>query len=103
MKEMNDKLALTSVYKSPKHDEMYLYVDKRKGMSDLPAALLEHFGKPVHIMDILLSRKKSLARVDIDKVKAEIAEKGFYLQMPPPREKYMLNLYKDRFDQNRSE
>jgi len=86
-------LLLISVYKSGKRDGMYLYVPKADGLGKLPAPLLEVFGRPQHVMDLPLKPGRDLARVDAEKLRAEIAAKGFYLQMPPPREDYLLDLY----------
>lgn len=86
-------LLLVSVYKSPKKDEMFLYVTKAGGLAKVPEALLAMFGAPVHVMDIPLRSGRDLARVSGDKLRAELAEKGFYLQMPPPKEDYLLDLY----------
>ena len=36
---MSDKL-LCEIFKSSRKDEMYLYVDKRKGLTPVPEALL---------------------------------------------------------------
>lgn len=83
-----------SVFKSPKKHEMYVYVDRKDGVENLPEALLNIFGQPEHVLDMILTPEKNLARVDAIKVLEEIAEKGFYLQMPPGKEDYMLDLYK---------
>ncbi|OZG73522.1 hypothetical protein BTA51_10930 [Hahella sp. CCB-MM4] len=90
---------LVSVYKSPRKDEMYIYVDKKQGVQDLPEALLAHFGKPVHVFDLLLTAEKSLARADAEEVLAKIEEQGFYLQMPPPAEDYMQEVVKAKESQ----
>lgn len=89
-------MKICSVYLSSRKDEMYLYVDKRDQLNKVPEALLEMFGKPKHVMDIPLTEKRKLARVESEKVLAEIEEKGFYLQMPPPKEDYMLDLHQNR-------
>ncbi|WP_299725975.1 YcgL domain-containing protein [uncultured Endozoicomonas sp.] len=76
--------SLVSIYKSPKRDEMYLYV--RKGTvldKDLPEALIQVFGKPAHVFDMLLTPEKKLARVATATVLQSIEDSGFYLQMPP--------------------
>jgi hypothetical protein len=62
---------------------MYLYVDKARGMEDVPAALMERFGEPVEVMLLLLTPQRKLARVDVREVLEKIQEAGFYLQMPP--------------------
>ncbi|MCG8394663.1 MAG: YcgL domain-containing protein [Pseudomonadales bacterium] len=75
-----------SIYKSRRKSGMYLYVDRKKGMKDLPAVLLEQFGKAEHVTDMILSPDRPLARADVGKVMDMIREQGFYLQMPPPPE-----------------
>lgn len=89
-------MKICSIYKSPRKDEMYLYVDKRDELSRVPEALLERFGEPVHVMDMPLTDKRKLARVDTAKVLEALDEPGFYLQMPPAKDDYMLDLFKDR-------
>lgn len=84
------KLPLCSIYKSSKRDEMYLYVLKSEQLSRVPPELLTHFGTPHHVMDMLLNEKRKLARVDKELVFASIEEKGFFLQMPPPQDEYVL-------------
>ena len=85
---------LCEIFKSPLKDEMYLYVDKRHGLQDVPEALLERFGKPVSVMTMILTEDKVLARAEAGKVMAAIDDKGFYLQMPPAKEEYLLDLYR---------
>lgn len=87
---------ICSVFKSPRKDEMYLYVDKMDQLKRVPEALLDMFGQPVHVFDMLLAPEKELARVEADKVLNDILEKGFFLQMPPPKDDYMLDLHQDR-------
>ncbi len=74
---------LCQIYRSPRKEEMYLYVDKARGLADVPAALLDRFGAPVEVMTLLLSPGRKLARADAGEVLDSIAERGFYLQMPP--------------------
>ena len=40
--------------------------------------------------------EKELSRVDAAKVLEDIREKGYFLQMPPPKDDYLLDLFKDR-------
>ncbi|MFP3416340.1 YcgL domain-containing protein, partial [Bacillus sp. SIMBA_074] len=60
---MSDKL-LCEILKSSRKDEMYLYVDKRKGTETVPDALMETFGKPVPVLTMILTADKTLARVN---------------------------------------
>ena len=62
---------------------MYLYVDKAKGLADVPVALMKRFGEPAKLMTLMLEPGRKLARADINEVMLEITHKGFYLQMPP--------------------
>ncbi len=92
---------LVRVYRSPRKSEMYLYVIKARGLADVPDELMTLFGKPEQVMDMLLTAERRLARVDTARVLAELGEKGYYLQMPPGREDYMLDLYRDTSDRYR--
>jgi uncharacterized protein YcgL (UPF0745 family) len=78
--------AFISVYKSPRREEMYLYMKRGASMDDLPEPLRQQFGKPVHVMDLLLTPERKLARTEAAKVLDSVRDKGFYLQMPPPPE-----------------
>ncbi|MGB2130327.1 MAG: YcgL domain-containing protein [Marinobacterium sp.] len=90
-------MKIVSVFKSPVKDEMYLYVDKREQLERVPEPLLEMFGRPVHVMDMPLKAERKLARVDdTQKLLDELESKGYYLQMPPPKDDYMLDMFKDR-------
>lgn len=79
-----------SIYKSSRKDEMYLYVSKAKGLAAVPETLLAGFGQPRHVTDLLLSPERPLARADVVKVLEQLESAGFYLQMPPPPEPWLL-------------
>lgn len=72
-----------SVFKSSKKKEMYIYVDRKYDLATLPETLMSVFGEPVHVLDMILTPEKKLARVEALKVLESITEQGFYLQMPP--------------------
>ena len=65
---------------------MYLYVEKAKGMVDVPEALKEMFGPAALAMTMLLKSDQKLARADTAKVISAIRAEGYYLQIPPPVE-----------------
>lgn len=75
--------VVCQVYKSPRKEEMYLYVDKSCGLEGVPEALMARFGEPEAVMTILLDPGRKLARANTAEVLASIADQGFYLQMPP--------------------
>ncbi|MEH6549664.1 MAG: YcgL domain-containing protein [Pseudomonadales bacterium] len=74
---------ITSIYRSARNEGMYLYVDKRDGLSKVPEPLMKRFGVAELAMTLLITPEKKLARADTAKVLAGIEEQGFYLQMPP--------------------
>jgi uncharacterized protein YcgL (UPF0745 family) len=49
----------------------------------VPEELLKRFGAPAQIMALELTPERKLAREDVQKVKANLADKGYHLQMPP--------------------
>lgn len=85
---------IIQIFRSSKKDEMYLYVEKSKGTKDVPEALMERFGKPISAMTMLIKPEQKLARANAQDVMDSIVEKGFYLQMPPAKEEYLLDLHK---------
>jgi uncharacterized protein YcgL (UPF0745 family) len=74
---------ICQVFKSSRKPEMYLYVDKARGLVDVPEVLMTQFGEPQAVMTLVLDSQRKLARANTVEVLADIAEKGFYLQMPP--------------------
>lgn len=77
---------LTAVYRSPKKEQTYLFVEKRDDFSRVPVALMATFGTPQLVTMVNLANRDKLALADIDKVKTNLTEQGFYLQLPPPKE-----------------
>ncbi len=86
---------LLTVWRSPKKEEMYLYTDRLEGLKRVPDDLLKMFGVPQEVMGLPISEDKKLGRADAKKVMSEIKIKGYYLQLPPVREGYMLDIHKD--------
>jgi uncharacterized protein YcgL (UPF0745 family) len=80
---LSSERLFCSVDKSSRKREMYVYVNRAKGCSDLPEALLGVFGEPLHVMDMVLTPSKKLARASASEVLERILAQGFYLQMPP--------------------
>ncbi|MCE9684675.1 YcgL domain-containing protein [Shewanella sp. AS16] len=90
---------LCAVYKSSRRADTYLFVGKRDHFEDVPQALLEMFGPPKLVMLLPLSKRDHLGIADIDRVRAELADKGYYLQLPPPQ----VNLLEEYKQQNKQE
>ena len=51
---------LTQIFRSPRREGMYLYVDKAAGLRDVPEALLARFGEPEEVMTLLLDPDRPL-------------------------------------------
>ena len=62
---------------------MYLYTITKDDYSSVPESLLKAFGLPEFSMMINLGKRNQLARADIEKVKSQLSNDGYYLQMPP--------------------
>jgi uncharacterized protein YcgL (UPF0745 family) len=71
------------IYRSPRKDEMYLYITKQDDFSCVPKALMGRFGKPLFVMNITLTEQRQLAREDVALVISNLRSQGFHLQMPP--------------------
>ena len=74
---------IVQIFRSSRKEEMYLYVEKAKGLEDVPEVLMKQFGEPESVMTIVLDPARKLARANTAEVLQNIEEKGFYLQMPP--------------------
>ncbi len=77
---------LCAIYKSLKKEYTYLFVKQRDDFSSVPEALMSMFGTPTLVTLINLASKDKLAMADIDKVKSNLTDTGYYLQLPPPQE-----------------
>lgn len=71
------------VYRSPRKQEMYLYLAEEDGFDTVPDELLERFGEPVLVIGLELSSQRKLAREDVEQVMQNLRKKGYHLQMPP--------------------
>ena len=74
---------LCEIFRSSRKQEMYLYVEKSRGLQDVPEQLMTQFGAPTSVMILQLTAERKLARADTATVLASIREQGYYLQMPP--------------------
>lgn len=75
--------VVCQIFKSARREEMYLYVEKSRGLDAVPEELLGRFGKAIPVMVLPLTPDRKLARADATDVLDNIAKQGFYLQMPP--------------------
>lgn len=85
---------IVEIFRSSKQNGMYLYVDKSIGLKKIPEELMTRFGKGISAMTMLLTNESKLSRAKPENVIKGIREQGFYLQLPPAKEDYLLDLYK---------
>jgi len=91
---------ICSIYRSPKKNEMYLYVLKSDVLKRVPPELLVAFGTPYHAFDLVLSPERALAREDIHQVLANLDKQGYHLQMPPAEDEYIEHLPEELLRRN---
>lgn len=80
---MSEKSINCNVYRCSKKDEMYLYVRDNMDIDELPANLTAVLGSLTHVMDLSLTPERSLAREDVAAVMTALADKGYFVQLPP--------------------
>ena len=71
------------VYRSGRHEGMYLYITGDAGFEVVPEALMGRFGRPEFVMELVLHPGRRLARENVDRVLENLRTRGFHLQMPP--------------------
>lgn len=71
------------VYKSQLKPDTFVYVPRRDDFSALPAPLVASLGTLTFVVDVALEPQRRLAQADPAKVRSEMSERGFYLQVPP--------------------
>lgn len=79
-------MRLVEIFKGDKKEEMYLYVDQKKGLQKVPEDLLASFGRIESVMVLPMTQDKKLARVKASDVLEGISKEGYFLQMPPAPE-----------------
>jgi uncharacterized protein YcgL (UPF0745 family) len=94
---------LCAIYKSAKKAQTYLFVKTRDDFSLVPEPLMAMFGTPTLVTLTNLATKTKLAFADLERVKINLNEEGYYLQLPPPPEN-LLKQHKTQMDaQNQGE
>jgi uncharacterized protein YcgL (UPF0745 family) len=91
---------ICSIYRSPRKNEMYIYVLKSDALERVPVELLSAFGKPQHAFDLVLTPERALAREDIHTVLANLEKQGYHLQMPPAEDEYIEHLPEELLRRN---
>ena len=72
------------VYKSQRKQDAYVYLARRDDFDAIPAALGAALLPLSFVLEVALTPGRRLARADAARVRADLAERGFHLQLPPP-------------------
>lgn len=71
------------IYKSGNKADTYLYVEKEGNFERVPENLLALLGELEKVMELELTPTRKLVRADVEQVRKQLCDDGFYLQMPP--------------------
>ena len=79
------------IFRSDSKPGTYLYVHEDSTLEDVPEALMKLIGKHTEVMELDLSQRQKLAQADLDQVKADLREKGYYLQMQKESDRQLIS------------
>lgn len=77
---------LCVIYRSSRRADTYLYLAHPADFSKIPEPLMKGFGQPIQVMIIKVTPERKLARLDATELLDQLADPGYYLQVPPPPE-----------------
>lgn len=72
------------IYRSSKKDELYLFLAREDDFECVPEEVMKAFGAAKKAMELELTPEMKMARSKADEIIANLKERGFHLQMPPP-------------------
>ena len=72
------------VYKSQRKQDTYVYLAVRDDFNAVPEALQATLAPFAFVLEVALTPDRRLALADVAQVRANLAERRFHLQMPPP-------------------
>jgi len=71
------------VYKSLRKADTYVYLAGRDDFGRIPDPVRDSLGELRFVLELALVPGRRLAREDADVVRANLATRGFHLQLPP--------------------
>ncbi|KRG87535.1 membrane protein [Stenotrophomonas daejeonensis] len=71
------------VYKSQRKQDTYVYLAKRDDFDAIPPTLGATLAPFSFVLEVALTPERRLAQADAALVRANLAERGFHLQLPP--------------------
>jgi uncharacterized protein YcgL (UPF0745 family) len=70
------------IYRSSKKTDTYLYLSEEDKLNKLPEGLDKLLGHLEFVMELDLEKIKRLGNADLEEVKNNLTDVGFYLQLP---------------------
>ena len=71
------------IYKSLRKADTYVYLSARDDFARLPESVRAQLGNLQFVLEVALTPERKLAREDVGVVRANLAARGFHLQLPP--------------------
>ena len=72
------------VYRSARKADTYVYLGRHDDFGALPAPLRAALEPLQFVLEVMLAPERRLARVDAGQVREALAERGWFVQHPPP-------------------
>lgn len=72
-----------SIYKGRRAPDTYLFVPVRDDFTAVPVSVLQAMGPLEHVMELVLTPERKLARVSAVTVMRRLLVQGCYVQLPP--------------------
>ena len=82
---------MCDIYRSDTKTGLYVYLEQDKEIADLPDELIKLIGKHSKVMELDLNTRDKLAYEDINKVKTNLLEQGYHVQVPKDLVKSVLD------------
>ena len=79
------------IFRSDSKPGTYLYLHESTSLDDVPAELMKLIGRYTEVMELDLNSRDKLAQVDIEKVKSDLLDKGFFLQIQRESDRQLIS------------
>lgn len=81
------------VYRSNKNSGLYLYLKEKDNFDNVPESLIALLGDINFSFEFDLGKNRKLVRAEAQEVLRLMNENGYFLQMPPPKNKILETEY----------
>lgn len=70
------------VYRSTRKFDTYLYLVEKDQFSNLPEGLQKLLGRTEYVLELDLTKTRTLANADVEQVISNLSTQGYYVQLP---------------------